>query len=73
MDFELKIHKKQRTMYIPKTLHNILGLEVTAIPNMNSVYIFPKTLNKKDAVRSLIVIKKELEYQVELQGRNKKT
>lgn len=73
MDFELKIHKKQRTMYIPKTLHNILGLEVTAIPNMHSVYIFPKTLSIKDAIRSLIVIKKELEYQVELQERNKKT
>ena len=69
MDFELKIHKKQRTMYIPKELLNALGTEVTATPDRSSVFLYPKGLSTKDAIRSLEAIKEDLEHKVELQER----
>jgi len=67
VEFDLKIHKKQRTMYFPKELHKVLGVEVTGVPNMRGVFLFPKALSKEDAIRSLKAIQEDLEHSVELE------
>ncbi len=68
VDFDLKINNK-RTMYIPKELYTALGTEVTATPNRASVFLYPKDLSTKDAIRSLEAIKEDLEHKEELQER----
>jgi bifunctional DNA-binding transcriptional regulator/antitoxin component of YhaV-PrlF toxin-antitoxin module len=67
VDFELKIHEKQGTMYVPKEIRQALGLEVKATPNRKTVFLYPKNMAIKDVVKSLDIIKEDLEHGIELQ------
>lgn len=69
--FDLKIHKKQRTMYVPKELHETLGTNVKAVPNMRGVFMFPENLSTLDAIRSLKAIQEDLEHSVDLEEKEK--
>ena len=55
MRFNLKVHPKQKIMYIPRTLLNVIGLNPIAIPN-SSVAV----LHNSETDPSLVV--KELEH-----------
>lgn len=66
VEFELKIHRKQGTAYIPKEIREALGTEIKAVPNRAAVLLYPKNMAIKDVVKSLIIIKEDLEQAVEL-------
>lgn len=67
VDFKLKIHEKQGTMYVPKEIREALGLDVKATPNRRTVFLYPKGMPIEDVVKSLILIKEELEHAIELE------
>ena len=69
VEFELKIHEKQGTMYIPKEIRKALGTEIKALPNRAAVLLYPKKMSIKDVVKSIIIIKDDLELGVELEGK----
>jgi hypothetical protein len=66
VEFELKIHRKQGTAYIPKEIREALGTEIKAVPNRAAVLLYPKNMAIKDVAKSLIIIKEDLEQAVEL-------
>lgn len=66
----MKINLKaniQGQIYFPKLLRDEWGTEYTLIPNANGGYIFPKNVKAKDALKSLEVIRKDLEHRAELE------
>jgi len=67
VEFELKIHQKQGTAYIPKEIREALGTEIKAVPNRAAVLLYPKNMPTKDVVKSLNIIKEDLEQAVELE------
>jgi len=67
VEFEVKINPQQGTAYIPKEIREALGTELTAIPNRAAVLLYPKNMPIKDVVKSLTIIKQDLEHAVELQ------
>lgn len=67
VEFELKIHQKQGTAYIPKEIRQALGTEIKAVPNRAAVLLYPKNMAIKDVVKSLAIIKEDLEHAVELE------
>jgi len=67
VEFELKIHEKQGTAYIPKEIREALGTELTAVPNRAAVLLYPKHMPIEDIVKSLALIKEDLEHGVALE------
>ena len=67
VEFEIKINPQQGTAYIPKEIREILGVELKAVPNRTAVLLYPKNMPIKDVVKSLDVIRKDLEHGIELQ------
>jgi len=67
VEFEIKINPQQGTAYIPKVIRETLGVELKAVPNRTAVLLYPKNMPIKDVVKSLDVIRKDLEHGIELQ------
>jgi len=67
VEFEIKIHKKQGTAYIPKEIRKALGTELKAVPNRATVLLYSKDMTLKDVVKSLNIIKEDLEHAIELE------
>lgn len=53
--FNLKVHPKQRTMYIPTTLLNVIGMNPIAIPNSSITVLYNSEIDT-------IMVVKELEH-----------
>ena len=68
MKIALKANK-QGQIYLPKLLRDEWGNEYILIPNANGGYIYPKTVKAEDALKSLEVVKKDLEHRAELEKR----
>jgi len=62
VEFQIKIHDKQGTAYIPKEIREALGNEVKAAPNRAAVLLYPKTMPIKDVLKSIDIIKQDLEH-----------
>ena len=56
VDFDLKIHKKQQTVYINKKIIDTLGYELIIQLNAVSGVIYPKGVHKREVIRSLEII-----------------
>jgi bifunctional DNA-binding transcriptional regulator/antitoxin component of YhaV-PrlF toxin-antitoxin module len=68
----MKINLKaniQGQIYIPKLLRDQWGNEYVLIPNAQGGLLFPKGVKAKDALKSLEVIKKDLEHRAEMEIR----
>ena len=68
----MKINLKaniQGQIYFPKLLRDQWGNKYVLIPNAQGGLIIPKGVQAKDALKSLEVIKKDLEHQVEMESR----
>jgi hypothetical protein len=57
----------QGQIYLPKILRDEWGSEFFLIPNANGGCIFPKSVKAKEALKSLDVVRKELEHRAELE------
>ncbi len=68
MKIDLKANQ-QGQIYLPKLLRDEWGNEYILIPNANGGYIYPKTVKAEDALKSLEVVKKDLEHRAELEKR----
>lgn len=71
VEFDIKIHPKQRLAYIPRQLAKALGTEVVAVPNLSGAYMYPKGTDPKDALRSLDTIRSHLQQKVEQEEKEK--
>lgn len=67
MDLKITINEKQRLAYIPKALYNVLGNNVKATPNRAAVLLTRENLSIDDALRSLDLIKRDLQHAKEMQ------
>ena len=67
VEFDVRINKQQGTAYIPKEIRKCLGTELKAVPNRFAVLLYCKDLSTQDVIRSLLVIKQDLEHCVELE------
>lgn len=72
VEFDVKIHPQQGTAYIPKEIREALGTKLTAIPNRTAVLLYPKNTPIKDVVKSLTIIKQDLEHAAELEKETQK-
>jgi len=68
MKIELKANR-QGQIYFPKLLRDQWGNEYILIPNAQGGYIYPKDVRAKDALRSLDVVREDLEHRAELEER----
>ena len=66
VEFEICLNPKTRTAYIPKELANTLGAKVRAVGNRVAVLLFPEGMALSDVIRSLELIKDDLEHAQEL-------
>ncbi len=62
VEFKIKIHPEQRLAYIPRQLVETLGFRLKAVPNSVAVLLFPENANPQDVIKSLQIIKAELQY-----------
>jgi len=69
VEFKIKVHPEQRLAYIPKEIFETLGTKLTAVPNRAAVLLYPQGTAIKDVVRSITIIKQDLEHAVELEKR----
>ena len=58
---------RQGQVYLPKLLRDQWGDEYVLIPNAQGGFIYPKGVSAKDALKSLEVVKKDLEHRAELE------
>lgn len=72
VEFDLKIHAKQGTMYIPKEIRKALGIYLKAIPNLQGIFVCPKNLPPEQALSSIKTIYEHVKQEVELQKSNRK-
>ena len=70
VEFDLKIHEKQGTMYIPKEIRKALGTYLKAIPNLQGIFVCPKDLPPEQALSSIKAIYEYVKQEVELQKSN---
>ena len=57
----LRIVDKGNYVFLPKHLRQVLTKEITAIPNMSCVVMYPKNANLDYVIASLETVKRELE------------
>ncbi len=69
MDIKLKISEKSRLAYIPKRIHDILGNNPTATPNRAAILLYSENTTIDSALRSLDIIKRDLQHAKEEQDR----
>lgn len=67
MKIELKANR-QGQIYLPKLVRDEWGNEYILIPNANGGYIFPKHVKPKDALKSMDVVRKDLEHRAQLEA-----
>jgi hypothetical protein len=72
MKIELKANQ-QGQIYLPKLLRNEWGNEYFLIPDAEGGLLFRRDVKAKDALRSLDVIKRELEHRAEIEEGDSKT
>lgn len=53
--FKLKVHPKQKVMYIPVTLRSVIGMKPIAIPNSSTAVLY-------NSETDLVMVVKELEH-----------
>jgi len=62
VEFKIRIHPEQRLAYIPRQLVETLGFRLKAMPNSVAVLLFPENADPQDVIKSLQIIKAELQY-----------
>jgi hypothetical protein len=67
MDFTIKTYPKENLAYIPKQILKILGENPTATTNRTAVLVYPANLGLEDVIKSLKIIKADLEHAKEMQ------
>jgi bifunctional DNA-binding transcriptional regulator/antitoxin component of YhaV-PrlF toxin-antitoxin module len=71
MKIELKANQ-QGQIYLPKLLRDEWGNEYFLIPDAEGGVLFRRDVKAKNALRSLDVIRKELEHRAEIEEENHK-
>lgn len=69
VEFKIRIHPHQGTAYIPKEIRESLGTELKAVPNRAAVLLYPKNMPIRDVVRSLAIIREDLEHAAKLEAK----
>ena len=70
VEFDIKIHPKQRLAYIPKEIIQTLGFQLKIIPNLKAAVVYPANENPERILKSLEVILADLKLRLEDQKQN---
>jgi len=73
VEFKIRINEAQHTAYFPKEIYKALGSELRAVANRCAVIIFPENTSTEDVIRSLEIIKADLEHAKQLQHKKEAT
>jgi hypothetical protein len=66
VEFKLKINEKQGTAYFPKEIREILGTKLKGIPNAAAMLLYPEGTDQKDVLKSIDIIRSDLEHQINM-------
>lgn len=69
VEFNIKMNQKQHLAYIPQELAKLLGTNIKASANCIAVLMYPEGAKPEDILRSLEIIKLDLEHKIELRKR----
>jgi len=72
VDFEIRVHPKQRLGYFPKELVEAYGNELKITPDAMAAIIAPKDARPEDILKSLDVLRRHYEMLVEKRSRRGK-
>ena len=65
VEFEIRVHPKQKLAYFPKVIIKTLGTELKAVPNAKAMVLYPKEADLKTVIKSLKIILQDLELKAE--------
>ena len=60
VEFDIRVHPKQRQAYIPKEIVETLGYRWKVTPNMKAIAAYPKDATIETVIRSLEIILDDL-------------
>ena len=66
VEFRIRINPEQRLAYIPKEIVEAIGCELKATPNKAAVLLYSQNISVKDILKSLDIIRQDLEHGLEL-------
>ena len=66
VEFEIRLHDKQRLAYFPRELKKILGTDVTAIANCVTVVLFEKGTDIREVIESLKIVQLDLQQKLRI-------
>jgi|GEM_PF-5164032 len=63
-EFVVKVHPKLQLAYIRDELFRVLGTEPRAVSSRRGVFLYPKGADLKEVLRSLEIIRQDLEIEL---------
>jgi len=63
VEFNIKVHEKQRLAYIPQEIVEALGFRLKAKPNRYAMVVYPEGMNVAQVVRSVEILLADLRHQ----------
>jgi hypothetical protein len=70
VEFEIKIHPKQRQAYIPKEIVETLGTHLKAKPGSYAVLLYPKNVDPDLVERSVKILLADLKLESKTERRS---
>jgi hypothetical protein len=65
VEFNIKVHPKQRQAYIPKEIVEALGLRLKVKPNRYAMVVYPENADPALVIKSLEVLLADLKLEKE--------
>jgi hypothetical protein len=67
-EFTVKVNPLQHLAYIPKSIYRILGSAPTVVTGRRAVVFYPEDAPIEDVIRSLEIIRSDLEHALHLKN-----
>jgi len=65
VEFNIKVHEKQGTAYLPKEIRKAFGTQLKLLPNAEAGLLYREDARLETVLKSLQVIKQDLENRIE--------
>jgi len=71
VEFQIKIHPKQRLCYIPKEIVEAMGLRFKIVGNRAALVMYPEKTSLMDVVKSLEILLADFQHALAMQENSK--
>jgi hypothetical protein len=73
MEYKVRIHPIERSVYIPKIILETLGSEITIFPDKAAAIVYPSGQDPATVIKSVKILLKHLQFERSLTGTKDKT